>query len=281
MVLLPNTWKSFTIDTFNQYYGSIGSIHHSTHHSYSRIDDFFDHKSITTLNTRRHHQKQTTMKPKRMKQIEATSMLIREGMTSNFSCYTSISFYKFVPIKEELLDSLVQSIRTELLCSHNTIKGTLILSKEGFNGQFALPSNDTSLQEFQSALEHVSTSIFNNIDFNIGETINFENQSHLFPYKKLIIRKKDEILTDGIDDPLDWSDAGVELKPQEWHEVLQDNNKNDYCILTSKIVIDCRKKYESDMGMFQGAIPLNTETFSESWEALDNCSKINPKMFQY
>lgn len=32
---------------------------------------------------------------------------------------------------------------------------------------------------------------------------------------------------------------------------------------------DCRNKYESDIGTFSGAVPLNTSTFSETWSALE------------
>ncbi len=298
MLLLPNTWKSYTDNFYHQCYSSAGS----TRRSYSRIGDVsFDSKpkASTTLTTSlvKHHKNKDVIfiRQKEIKKLKAVinsneidaSVVSILPETKNSSWYTSVSFYKFVKINEELLDSLVQSIKTELAanCSTSNIKGTLILSKEGFNGQFALPSNDDTLQVFQSTLESVSHNIFNKIDFNIGDTINFENQLHLFPYKKLIVRKKNEILTDGIDgDHLDWSDAGNELKPHEWHEVLlQDNNNNNNnnnnynSILASKIVIDCRNKYESDMGMFQGAIPLNTETFSDSWEVLDELLKDTPK----
>ena len=123
-------------------------------------------------------------------------------------------------------------------------------------------------------LDGISPYIFSNIDVNIGATITFdENNSHLFPYKKLIVRKKNEILTDGIDDNLDWSDAGVELQPDQWHNILNSSEN----LPSSKIVIDCRNKYESDMGMFQGAIPLNTDTFRDSWIVLDELLKDTPK----
>lgn len=298
MLLLPNTWKSYTVTFYHQCYSSAGS----TRRSYSRIGDVsFDSKPkvSTTLTTSlvKHHKNKDVIfiRQKKIKKLKAlinsneidasvVSILPETKNTNCCSWYTSVSFYKFVTINEELLDSLVQSIKTELAanCSTSNIKGTLILSKEGFNGQFALPSNDDTLQVFQSTLESVSHNIFNKIDFNIGDNINFENKLHLFPYKKLIVRKKNEILTDGIDgDHLDWSDAGIELKPHEWHEVLlQDNNcssNNNDSILASKIVIDCRNKYESDMGMFHGAIPLNTETFSDSWEVLDELLKDTPK----
>ena len=40
---------------------------------------------------------------------------------------------------------------------------------------------------------------------------------------------------------------------------------------------DCRNKYESDMGTFKGAIPLNTTTFRESWPVLEELLRDTPK----
>ena len=42
-------------------------------------------------------------------------------------------------------------------------------------------------------------------------------------------------------------------------------------------MLDCRNSYESDVGLFQGAIPLNTTFFRESWDALDETLKNTPK----
>ena len=39
----------------------------------------------------------------------------------------------------------------------------------------------------------------------------------------------------------------------------------------------CRNSYESEAGSFEGAIPLNTSIFSESWEKLDEILKNVPK----
>lgn len=43
------------------------------------------------------------------------------------------------------------------------------------------------------------------------------------------------------------------------------------------MVLDCRNSYESEIGIFQNAIPLNTTFFRESWDALDEVLKDKPK----
>ena len=40
---------------------------------------------------------------------------------------------------------------------------------------------------------------------------------------------------------------------------------------------DCRNDYESQLGNFLNAIPLNTSKFSESWEKLDEILEAVPK----
>jgi UPF0176 protein len=42
-------------------------------------------------------------------------------------------------------------------------------------------------------------------------------------------------------------------------------------------VLDCRNKFESEVGRFDRAIPLNTTTFRESWDVLSNLLKDRPK----
>jgi len=58
------------------------------------------------------------------------------------------------------------------------------------------------------------------------------------------------------------------MSPLEWHNQLDDPNT---------VVLDCRNSYESDVGIFNNAIPLNTTFFRESWAALDSILKDKPK----
>ena len=44
-----------------------------------------------------------------------------------------------------------------------------------------------------------------------------------------------------------------------------------------KYTPDCRNDYESDLGTFQGAVPLGTKVFSESWDQLHSALKNVPK----
>ncbi len=57
--------------------------------------------------------------------------------------------------------------------------------------------------------------------------------------------------------------SGTELSGLQWHEALNQVEKSN------GIVLDCRNIYETDVGIFDHAKPLNTTFFRESWAALE------------
>ena len=62
---------------------------------------------------------------------------------------------------------------------------------------------------------------------------------------------------------LDWSRAGRELSPREWHRAVQPDAAG-----RRPLLLDCRNLYESEAGRFEGAEPVGTDTFSETWDSL-------------
>ena len=75
-------------------------------------------------------------------------------------------------------------------------------------------------------------------------------------------------MADGWDYTLDWNKAGREVNSSIWNQGLENEET---------IVLDCRNSYESDVGIFDKAIPLNTTFFRESWDALDEILNDVPK----
>src|SRR5690606_27703192 len=70
---------------------------------------------------------------------------------------------------------------------------------------------------------------------------------------KIKVRKK--IVADGIDDPtFDMSRKGKYLKAREYNELSADPNT---------IVVDMRNHYEYEVGHFQNAIEVPSDTFRE------------------
>eukprot|EP01038_Epipyxis_sp_PR26KG_P013177 gene13177-17655_t len=196
-----------------------------------------------------------------------------------YNKFTVVSFFKFVSIQSNDIERIVKCVKTNL--SSIGAKGTLLVSSEGFSGQFAVQENSVNetsltLPKLSAILLSCDSNIFANIDMNVGNR-NSPTIDTPFPYKKLLVKEKKEILTDGID-ALDWDNNGDELPPEVWHEELSGiNTKESNSNSQKAILIDCRNQYESELGTFQGAVPLNTSTFSDSWPVLDSLLKDLPK----
>lgn len=147
-----------------------------------------------------------------------------EKSIAETSVFTSISFYKFTNIPDERIEAIVDATKREL--KEQNVKGTLLLSTEGYNGQFAIPCG--TLQNFRSRLFEADKQIFSEFHLTHGETIDYSSGDVVFPFKKLVIRRKKEALTDkivnkaGLD--IDWNMAGNELPPQLWQAALESNN---------------------------------------------------------
>ncbi|CAM9358336.1 unnamed protein product, partial [Sphacelaria rigidula] len=84
------------------------------------------------------------------------------------------------------------------------------------------------------------------------------------PFPALRVRARKQIVADGLSKPLEWSDGsgkvGKGLSPEEWHSMLDEEGAT---------VIDCRNSYESEVGTFENAVPLDTSFFRESWGELE------------
>mmetsp|Transcript_26907 Transcript_26907/g.41210 ORF Transcript_26907/g.41210 Transcript_26907/m.41210 type:complete len:330 (-) Transcript_26907:172-1161(-) len=173
-----------------------------------------------------------------------------------------ISFYRFSSIEDP------ESVRDDIFEALSKIKdlrGTVYLAKEGINAQLAVPVSDLH----NGALED-TIAIFKSLlpfdpfelnDLNLGDTVDSDTPT----FNRLIVRTRNQILRDGLDDDLDWSDAGSEVSPKVWHEEIRERNASQ-----NGLFLDCRNSYESEKGIFDGADPLGTNVFSESWEELES-----------
>jgi len=152
------------------------------------------------------------------------------------------SFYRYVKITEP------QSLRDQLYIDWNKlgVLGRIYLAKEGINAQVSIPEPHWEL--FKIKLQTYPK--FQNILIKIA--VEDDNQSFL----KLIIRVKNKIVADGLnDETFDSSNAGNHLTAAEFNAAMDKPNA---------IVVDMRNYYESEVGHFENAICPEAETFKEA-----------------
>ena len=168
-----------------------------------------------------------------------------------------VSFYDFYPARLDagrlpLLELAVHSALREL-----GVLGTVNLAPEGINAQLAVPLGSTPM--LGASLGRIRELRGVAARLNLGEVVSADEAADGLPFLKLSVKARPQVLTDGLDAPLDWSRAGRSVPPSEWDEAIS---------TPGALLLDCRNDFESDAGRFAGAEPLGTRTFSGSWAAL-------------
>ncbi len=159
------------------------------------------------------------------------------------------SFYRFKEINN------TDDLRNKLLalCKKLNLFGTILISKEGFNGSIA--GKKKSILEVFDYLQREL-----NLDANISDNARWNN-TNIAPFKKLHVKIKSEIVALGREDIKPFVVAGKSIKPIQWNKLIQD---------PETIVIDTRNKYEVNIGSFPNAINPKTDSFREFPEFVKN-----------
>lgn len=171
-----------------------------------------------------------------------------------------VSFYKFIHVP----DPSVAAATLAKTWGWMGVKGRVYVAHEGINAQLAVPA--PSYQDFCDAMnglwverdEPVIPNEFLGVFLNIDGIV----QKYAQPFQRLSVRPREKILADGLNSPLNWELSGREVPVNEWHDLVKD--KSDDVVL-----LDCRNDYESNVGRFEGAEALNTRTFRETWQKLE------------
>ena len=157
----------------------------------------------------------------------------------------NIAGYRFVDLDDR--DELQAMLRS--LCLDLGLKGTVLLAPEGIN--FFLAGNQTSIEQFTQVLNKDGR--FDEIPLKVSYT---EYQ----PFNRMNVRKKNEIISVGLDHirPADFT--GEELEPRDFKALLDAGE--------SVHVLDTRNDYELRVGTFENAIDLDIRTFRAFPEAI-------------
>ena len=125
------------------------------------------------------------------------------------------------------------------------VLGRIYVSGEGINAQLSLPTE--AMDAFQSSLDA--------IDWLRGVRLNIAIDGDDKSFLKLIIKVRDKIVADGLDDDsFDVTDCGKHVSADEFNTLAEQ---------TDTVVVDMRNHYESEVGHFKGAILPAAETFRD------------------
>lgn len=201
---------------------------------------------------------------------------------------TMLSFYSFPPGGISDPENFIRFL--EKVWEPFDVLGRVYVATEGVNAQMAVPTN--ILERFQiccSAIPELGKYIENGInidplplsveDFAVAGNIDGKACP---PFKTLTLKVRNKIVADGLDKTLNWESAGYDMPPIEWHQKLKEARearlrqdvKDDQSL---PLIFDCRNSYETEVGIFDGAQPLGTENFRDSWDTFKEKLKDKPK----
>lgn len=155
--------------------------------------------------------------------------------------YHFVQLDDYVPLRDLLYD----------LCLANSIKGTLLLAKEGLNGTLAGPRE--GIDELLAYLRS---------DPRLADLHHNESYSAEPPFLRLKVKLKSEIVTMGIANTNPAELTGTRVSAEQWNALIQDPDV---------LVIDTRNRYECGIGTFENAISPETENFREFPEFVKQC----------
>ena len=155
---------------------------------------------------------------------------------------TTCSFYKYIKIND--LINIRNQLYTKFIELH--CLGRIYIAREGINAQVSVPTPnwDAFIYILDSFTE------FNNMHIKPAVT------HSKYSFIKLIVRVKNKIVADGLNDELFIiSEGDSYLSAAQFNEAMEDPNS---------IVVDMRNYYESEVGQFNDAILPDATTFKET-----------------
>ena len=166
---------------------------------------------------------------------------LKERLRQSDEPRITLSYYKYVQLADP------QQFRDDLYLLYKKlgVLGRIYVAREGVNAQIAVP--EAHFEAFKTAMDGIS--FFKNLRLNIA--VEDDGKS----FFTLIIKVRDKIVADGIDDPVfDPSQTGTHLDAEAWNRLSES---------ADAIVVDMRNHYESEVGHFENAITPDVATFRE------------------
>src|ERR1043165_1758033 len=166
---------------------------------------------------------------------------LKQRMLAETEPRTTVSFYKYFHISDPqaFRDGLYRKLREE------QVFGRIYVAHEGINAQISVP---------QSGFETLRDILYSYAELNgIRLNIAFDDDGKSFWVLRIKVRPK--IVADAIHDPaFDPAKGGTHLKAADFNALAENPDA---------IVVDMRNHYEYEVGHFENAIEVPSDTFRD------------------
>ncbi|MEI7377098.1 MULTISPECIES: rhodanese-related sulfurtransferase [Dickeya] len=155
---------------------------------------------------------------------------------------TTVSFYKYFQLDEP------QAFRDALYIAFHQIQvfGRVYIAKEGINAQISVPA---------SRFEHFRAALFSSHPVLDGIRLNIALEDDGKSFWVLRMKVRDRIVADGIDDDsFDPTRVGQYLNAEDVNRMVDEPDT---------LFVDMRNHYEYEVGHFENAIEVPSDTFRE------------------
>jgi UPF0176 protein len=153
----------------------------------------------------------------------------------------TISFYQYFPVEDP------KQFRDQLYKDLHELKvfGRIYVAQEGINAQISVPQgNFDRLRGYLHSIEPLK-------DLRLNVAVDDDGKS----FWVLKIKVREKIVADGIDDPgFDMRNKGKYVDAETFNKLTDD---------PQTIVVDMRNHYEYEVGHFENAIEVPSDTFRE------------------
>ncbi len=166
---------------------------------------------------------------------------LKERLESNTEARRTVSFYKYARIENP------QEFRDEMFAAFKDlgVMGRIYVAHEGINAQVSVP--EKNFEGFKNYLD--SFTFLKNLRLNVA--VDDNGKSFWF----LKIKVKEKIVADGIEDEsFDVQNRGEYLTAERFNEITND---------PETVVVDMRNYYEYEVGHFENAVEIPSDTFSQ------------------
>ncbi|HEY2721814.1 MAG TPA: rhodanese-related sulfurtransferase [Chitinophagaceae bacterium] len=166
---------------------------------------------------------------------------LKERILDDPTPRVTISFYRYFKIAdpEAFRDSLYGSL------NNFNVLGRIYLAYEGINAQISVPSkNFDPFRNYIDSIEPLR-------DLRLNTAVDDDGKS----FYVLDIKVRNKIVADGLNDPsFNMDTTGKYLDAEQFNQLTNDPDT---------VVIDMRNHYEFEVGHFENAIEISSDTFRE------------------